>query len=143
MWIVTLFLVLLAFLTGSFQGKFYNFYDYVFCDDEIRITSVVNNKWRRFIISFKVKDIEKVGFVSSNNYQKLTANKAHKKIYGKSKLLEVNNLYFAVNFNNEKKIIIMAFNKRFLAGVFQRISSKVYDEEFTTQIKEYEKYNLS
>ena len=143
MWLVTLFLILLAFLAGSFQGKFYNFYDYTFCDDEIRLTRVVNNKWRRFITSFKIKDIEKVGFVSSNNYQKLIENNAYKKVYGKSKFLEVNNLYFAVNANNEKKIIVMAFNKKFLSGVFQKLSSKVYDEEFTNQIKEYEKYNLS
>lgn len=143
MWIITFIFVLLAILASVFQGKFFNYYDYSFCEDEIRLTRVVNNKWRRYITSFKIKDIEKLGFVSSNNYQKLTTNKAYKKIYAKSKLLEVNNLYFAVNSNNEKKIIIMAFNKRFLTGVFQRLSSKVYDDEFTNQIKEYEKYNIS
>lgn len=143
MWLVALTFALLAFLLGHLQGKFYNYFDYIFCEDEIRISRVAGNKWRRFLTSFKLKDIEKIGFVSGTNYQKLSTNKAYKTIYCKGKILDVTNLYIALNSNGERKLIIMAFNKKFFAGVFNKISSKLFDDDFSNLLKEYEKYNLS
>ncbi len=143
MWIVTLVLILLSIITGVIQEKFYNFYDYTFCEDEIRITKVINNKRRVFLTRFKLKDVVKIGFVSGKTYEKLSQNKEYKKIYAKSKILDVTNLYFEVNANGEHNLIILAFNKKFLSGVFQKLPSKHFDEDFTKLLEEYEKYNLS
>lgn len=143
MWLAVLLSAIFAIIFQTVQDKFYNYYDYIFCDDEIRISKVVNNKRRRFLTCFKIKDIEKLGFVSGDNYAKLSNNSTYKKIFAKSKILDVTNIYFSINANGERKLIIMAFNKKFLSGVFPKISSKLFDDDFTKLLKEYEKYNLS
>ncbi len=142
-WLVVLFFFLIAFIIGLIQEKFYNFYDYFFCDEEIKFAKVINNKKRRLIIKFKVSDINKIGFVTSSDFNKYEFIENYKKVYAKSKLLDETNLYYAININGENKLIITSYHERFLSYILKKATNKILDGEFAETLKKYEKYNLS
>ncbi len=143
MWLVALFFLLLTLLVLNLQRRFYNFYDYYFCVDEIKFAKIVNNKNRRLIIKFKVKDIQKIGFVTSNDFNKFEFEKHYKKVYAKSKILDETNVYFAINYNGENKLIIANYHNEFLSYILKKSSNSILDGEFAETLKKYEKYNLS
>ncbi len=144
MWIAVLFFLIIAFIFGRIQRKFYNFYDYSFCDDEVKFAKVINNKKRVLIIKFNLKDIINIGFITSDNFNKYEMTENFKKVYAKSKLLDETNLYIAINYNGEKKLVIISYHEKFLSLILRKTSNKVLDGEFAETLKTYEKkYNLS
>lgn len=142
-WLVVLVLLLLVLLVLYFQRKFYNFYDYSFCVDEIKFAKIINNKNRRLVIKFKVKDIQKIGFVTSKDFNKFEYEKNYKKVYAKRKMLDETNVYFAIDYNGENKLVIANYHSEFLSYILKKSSNNVLDGEFAETLKKYEKYNLS
>ncbi len=140
---VTFFICLLISILFTFiQYLFYNFYDYTVVEDEIRISKLINNKLRRGVISFTTSKILKIGFVGGSEFQNLNTNNIHT-IYAKNKNLKEVDVYFLITHNGEKKVVIFKFNGKFLSHVLSLTSNKVLDKDFNSNLKEYEKFNLS
>ena len=142
-WLVTLFFVLCSVGLFYIGRNFYNFYDYLFVDDEVRLIKVINNKTRKVLAKFNVKHIEKIGFTNSLEYLKYKNNNNVKKIYAISKNYDGQMIYFLVNHEGENKIILLQFNSKFLYYVLNKTSRRVLDSNFNDNLKEYENSNLS
>ena len=143
MWLVVLLFFVIAFLFGRIQRRFYNFYDCSFCYDEIKFAKIVNNKKRWPIIKFNVKDIVKIGFITSKDFNRFEIGENYKKIYAKGKPLDITNVYIAITNNNENKLIITSYNSKLLNSIINKTSNSILDGEFVETLKSYEKYNLS
>ncbi len=140
MWILCGVFLIHSLILAYLQRKFYAFYDYSFTDGEVKFVKVINNKARKLLTKLNVKDITKLGFVSSSEFEIFLKDKECKKIYAKSKSLAEDNVYMQINQNGEKKLVIFEYNQKFLYAILKRATNKILDSEFA---KAYEKFNLS
>lgn len=62
-----------------FRRRFNVSYDYVFVEDELRITKVLNERKRKFITTLKADQILKIGYCSADSYNTSLAGLAGKK----------------------------------------------------------------
>lgn len=98
-WVMTVvfgWLVPLGFLFGvwlfanRFLAKCTEEFDYVLNGSDFRIVRVTNFKKRKLFLEFKLTEIESIGKVSGNSYEKLHTDRELKKVYA------------IVNYNDEQ-----------------------------------------
>ena len=59
----------MAFAFWKLKNRFNQSYDYVFVEDELRITRVYNGKRRKFIITLRSEEILKIGWVERDSFE--------------------------------------------------------------------------
>ena len=133
-WILTAFSVASAVLFFFAQRAFYNYYDYIFIEDEVRIIKVLNNKRRKKVLAFGVKSLEKIGLVNGKTIDKYLSQKTYKKVYCTPNTLTENDVYFIVNLD-KKYILFLEYDEMFLTNILKVGGVKLCDEEFLNMIK--------
>ena len=140
--IFTLINLVLIVICLIIQYRFYNFYDYTVVENEIRVSKLINNKLRKGVIKFTTSKIIKIGFVGGEEFQKYNDGNL-KIVKAKGGYLEEIDIYFLINYNGENKLVIFKFNQKFMSHLINLTTNKVLDGNFTENLKEYEKFNLS
>ena len=59
----------MAFAFWKLKNRFNQSYDYLFVEDELRITRVLNGRKRKFIITIKSDEILKIGWVEKDSFE--------------------------------------------------------------------------
>ena len=120
------------------QRKVFCFYDYVFYDNKVTLSKVINNKARRTIIEFTTDQIQKIGFIESNEAKKYFNDKSIKKKYAVHAKNKNVLMYFNVNNNGVNTLIILAFSKKFMAFILNSTKRSVLDSDFKENLQKYE-----
>ena len=59
----------MAFAFWKLKNRYNQSYDYLFVEDELRITRVFNGKKRKFIITIKAEEILKIGWCEKDSFE--------------------------------------------------------------------------
>lgn len=126
--------IFLGIFLGKLKDKFYVVFDYTFVTGSIRISKVIRNVKRKFIIKFECSDIEKIGKISSElfstyysqincgvNYLCLTTNSepaTGKEFY-----------YIVTNVSAQKTLLKLECSKEFIMNVIKFSKRTVIDGE--------------
>lgn len=70
---------LIAFAFFRFKRRFNVSYDYLFVEDELRLTRVFNGKKRKFITTLKSDQILKIGYCDKDSYERTLAGMGGRK----------------------------------------------------------------
>ena len=115
------------------RNKFYVEYDYSFTSGAFRVSKVIMNKKRKFVVKFDISEVEKVGEIDSETY------KNYLKINTNKKILLTNNktpmdgkafYYFAVKQNKTKNIYIFECKKEFIIQIVNYKGRYILDKDF-------------
>lgn len=72
-------LALCAFLFFRFRRRFNVSYDYLFVEDELRVTKVFNGKRRKHLITMKAESVLQIGYYEKPSFDRLAAGLNGKK----------------------------------------------------------------
>ena len=123
---------------GKLKNKMYVEFDYTFVSGDLRISKVIKNIKRRFVIKFDVKNIEKLGFYGNKTFERYT------KMPGVNKLFLTSNTYsdigkdfyyIVVNTQDGKKLLIIECTETLIVNILKFANRTVLDEQFTEQLK--------
>lgn len=145
-WFIDLLFILIPFvmflssgiILGKLKNKFYIEYDYTFVTGELRISKVIKNIKRKFLLKFDVKSIEKLGFYGNETYTK------YEKMPGVNKLILTSNVspsdgkdfyYIVVHVQDGKKLLIIECTENLLVNIIKFSNKSVLDEQFSAELK--------
>lgn len=121
-------------LFGKFKNKFYVDYDYTFVTGSIRISKVIKNIKRRFIVMFETSSIEKIGKYGSETYQ------TYENMQGIVRYIFTSNsiasdgkdLYYIVaSINSEKTLMILECSELFIVNILKFSNKNILEKEFS------------
>ena len=121
-----------AILIGIYKNRFYVDYDYTFVSGNIRVSKVIKNIKRRFIISFDTDSIEKIGPYGSESfleYNSITG--INIQIFTQNDLPSENKdfYYIVANVNGQKQLMIFECTQTFIRNVLKFSKKSVIDKE--------------
>lgn len=121
-----------AILFGIFKNRFYVDYDYTFISGEIRVSKVIKNVKRRFIIAFDTSCIEKLGLYASKTfayYGEMVG--INKQIFTQNDLPAENKdfYYIVANVNGQKQLMIFECTETFIKNILKFSKKTVLEEE--------------
>lgn len=125
-------------ILGKLKNKFYVEYDYTFVSGELRISQVIKNIKRKFILKFDVKTIEKLGFYGNETYLK------YEKMPGISKKILTSNIsategkdfyYIVVYVQNDKKLLVLECTEELIVNIIKFSNKAILDEQFSSELK--------
>ena len=125
-------------ILGKLKNKMYVEFDYTFVSGDLRISKVIKNIKRRFVIKFDVKNIEKLGFYGNETFER------YSKMPGISKLFLTSNTvadynkdfyYMVVNTQESKKLLILECTETLIVNVIKFANKTILDEYFSEQLK--------
>ncbi len=125
-------------ILGKLKNKMYVEFDYTFVSGDLRISKVIKNIKRRFVIKFDVKNIEKLGFYGNETFDR------YSKMPGISKLFLTSNTvadynkdfyYMVVNTQESKKLLIFECTETLIVNVIKFANKTILDEYFSEQLK--------
>ena len=123
---------LLIFVLSRHKKSVFVDYDYTFVTGSIRISKVIRERKRKFIIKFEAEEIEKLGEYASETYNK------YEKVPGISKKIFTSNItpaenkkfyYLVVNTNGDKQLLVLECTEMFLVNVLKFTKNKLIVEE--------------
>ena len=121
-----------AILFGICKNRFYLDYDYTFVSGNIRVSKVIKNIKRRFIISFDTDCIEKIGLYGSATFFKYNDLAGiNKQIFTQNDFPSENKdfYYIVANVNGQKQLMIFECTETFVRNVIKFSKKTVIDEE--------------
>ena len=129
---VAIFLVA-GILLGKYRNTLYVEYDYTFVSGSIRVSKVIKNTKRYFVIKFDTYNIEKIGRYNSNTYKKYELMPGIDKKVLTQNLTPVDNkdfYYIVVNAGGQKSLLVFECTEQFIAYVLKFSNRTVLEERF-------------
>lgn len=110
---------LLGFFTGKIKNNVYADFDYTFVSGSVRISKVMNDIKRKHILNFDTHQIEKIGKVGSETYEKYkNMTDVSEKIFTLNKTPEDGKLFYYIVINNpDKTILVLECTEKFIAHI--------------------------
>lgn len=132
------FLILLVFSAGFavlcyfIRRKTLLYFDYTYISGEVRIVRVINGKFRRRFLVIYCKDIEQVGKVTSNSFERLYENKAYKRRIATPNGLGADNqlYYIAGKVDGERQLIVLECDEQFLAYIVSYRGKGILESDY-------------
>lgn len=128
-----LFLFFSGFVFGRLKNKLYVDYDYTFVSASIRISKVIKNYKRKFILKFDYSAIEKLGKYGSESYLQ------YEKMPGIKKLILTSNsnpsegkqfYYLVINHEDAKKLLVLECTELFIVNILKFANRFIIEKDF-------------
>lgn len=144
-WLINLIFVLIplalfifsGIFIGKIKDKFYVDYDYTFVSGSIRFSKVINNVKRKNIINFESKEIEKMGFIDSNEYARYNNSPNIIKHILTSNTIPYENKEFCFIFvtnKGEKYLLTIECSKDFILNIIKFANRTAFDSSFINDL---------
>ncbi len=129
-------LLVIAIVCGAYKNTLYVEYDYTFISGTIKVSKVIKNFKRRFVIKFDTYNIEKIGYYASPTYEKyqLMPGIVKKILTHNSTPKDDKDLYYiVVNVNGQKHLLIFECTKQFIINILKFSKKTVLEERFLSK----------
>lgn len=127
--------VILFFVLGVVFFYFKKFfaieYDYSFISGNIKISKVTNGTKRRFLLEFNCYEIELIGYVGSDYYDRISVNQNLEKmvLIANDTPSENKDIYYVLaNTGGSKKLIFIETTEQFIKLLIKYSNSRVWEE---------------
>ena len=129
--------LILGIVFGKKKNTFCIDYDYTFISGSIRVSQVIKQYKRKFIIEFETNQIERIGKVGGNTFERYdTMAIAKTLLTANSEANEGKSIYyFVVNTQGKKQLLIMELSEKFIANIVKYTSTRILDDEYLSELK--------
>ena len=125
--------IVTGIIFGKVKNRFCVEYDYTFVSGSIRFSKVIKNSKRKFIVKFECSDIEKIGKLASETFEKyyIMPGVSKKILTGNSSAMENKDFYYlVVNVDGDKHIYVIECTETFLINILKFTSKRILEEDF-------------
>ena len=127
--------VILFFVVGFVFFHFKNFfaieYDYTFISGNVKISKVINGTKRLFLLEFNCYEIELIGYVGSDYYDRISTNQNLEKMVfiANDSPSENKEIYYVLaNTGSSKKLIFIETTEQFIKLLIKYSNNRVWEE---------------
>ena len=123
----------LHFLFLKKKNKVFVEYDYVFTGEKLAVSAIYNETKRSFIDKTDVKDIVKIGKITSGSYKKILSDPTVKKVkYFSDGNTEDGKKIFYVLYNgkNGKTCMQIEVSEKFMVAILKVTGKEVVEEDY-------------
>lgn len=123
----------LHFLFLKKKNKIFVEYDYVFTGEKLAVSAIYNETKRSFIDKTDVKDIVKIGKITSGSYKKILSDPTVKKVkyFSDGKTEDGKKIFYVLyNGKNEKTCMQIEVSEKFMVAILKVTGKDVVEEDY-------------
>ena len=123
----------LHFLFLKKKNKIFVEYDYVFTDEKLAVSAIYNETKRSFIDKTDVKDIVKIGKITSGSYKKILSDPTVKKVkyFSDGKTEDGKKIFYVLyNGKNGKTCMQIEVSEKFMVAILKVTGKEVVEEDY-------------
>ncbi len=123
----------LHFLFLKKKNKIFVEYDYVFTGEKLAVSAIYNETKRSFIDKTDVKDIVKIGKITSGSYKKILSNPTVKKVkyFSDGKTEDGKKIFYVLyNGKNGKTCMQIEVSEKFMVAILKVAGKDVVEEDY-------------
>lgn len=123
----------LHFLFLKKKNKVFVEYDYVFTGDKLAVSAIYNETKRSFIDKTDVKDIVKIGKITSGSYKKILSDPTVKKVkyFSDGKTEDGKKIFYVLyNGKNGKTCMQIEVSEKFMVAILKVTGKEVVEEDY-------------
>ena len=126
----TNFLAISSFLFFFFRTKIYYCVDCIFVSGSTRIVKVVNYKRRKRMLVFEAKEVEQVGKIGSETFEKWYSSPGIKKIYATPNKYIEDGFYVVATVNGIKYLVLFECKEEYLVNLVNFTGKTVIEKDY-------------
>ena len=119
-----------CFLFFFFRTKIYYCVDCIFVSGSTRIIKVINYKRRKKMIIFDAKDVEQVGRIGSETFERWLNTPGIKKLYATPNKYIEDGFYVVVNIGGVKHLVMMECKETYLVNLIGYTGKSVIEKDY-------------
>ena len=123
----------LHFLFLKKKNKIFVEYDYVFTGEKLAVSAIYNETKRGFIDKTDVKDIIKIGKITSGSYKKILSDPTVKKVkyFSDGKTEDGKKIFYVLyNGKNGKTCMQIEVSEKFMVAILKVTGKEVVEEDY-------------
>lgn len=123
----------LHFLFLKKKNKIFVEYDYVFTGEKLAVSAIYNETKRSFIDKTDVKDIFKIGKITSGSYKKILSDPTVKKVkyFSDGKTEDGKKIFYVLyNGKNGKTCMQIEVSEKFMVAILKVTGKEVVEEDY-------------
>ena len=123
----------LHFLFLKKKNKVFVEYDYVFTGEKLAVSAIYNETKRGFIDKTDVKDIVKIGKITSGSYKKILSDPTVKKVkyFSDGKTEDGKKIFYVLyNGKNGKTCMQIEVSEKFMVAILKVTGKEVVEEDY-------------
>lgn len=123
----------LHFLFLKKKNKVFVEYDYVFTGEKLAVSAIYNETKRGFIDKTDVKDIIKIGKITSGSYKKILSDPTVKKVkyFSDGKTEDGKKIFYVLyNGKNGKTCMQIEVSEKFMVAILKVTGKEVVEEDY-------------
>ena len=123
----------LHFLFLKKKNKIFVEYDYVFTGEKLAVSAIYNETKRSFIDKTDVKDIVKIGKITSGSYKKILSDPTVKKVkyFSDGKHEDGKKIFYVLyNGKNGKTCMQIEVSEKFMVAILKVTGKEVVEEDY-------------
>ena len=123
----------LHFLFLKKKNKIFVEYDYVFTGEKLAVSAIYNETKRSFIDKTDVKDIVKIGKITSGSYKKILSDPTVKKVkyFSDGKTEDGKKIFYVLyNGKNGKTCMQLEVSEKFMVAILKVTGKEVVEEDY-------------
>lgn len=123
----------LHFLFLKKKNKVFVEYDYVFTGEKLAVSAIYNETKRSFIDKTDVKDIVKIGKITSGSYKKILSDPTVKKVkyFSDGKTEDGKKIFYVLyNGKNGKTCMQIEVSEKFMVAILKVTGKDVVEEDY-------------
>ena len=123
-------LAISSFLFFFFRTKIYYCIDCIFVSGSTRIIKVINYKRRKRILVFEAKEVEQVGKIGSETFEKWYSSPGVKKIYATPNKYLENGYYVVATVNGVRYLVMFECKEEYLVNLVNFTGKSVIEKDY-------------
>ena len=123
-------LAISSFLFFFFRTKIYYCIDCIFVSGSTRIIKVINYKRRKRILVFEAKEVEQVGKIGSETFEKWYSSPGVKKIYATPNKYLENGYYVVAIVNGVRYLVMFECKEEYLVNLVNFTGKSVIEKDY-------------
>lgn len=123
----------LHFLFLKKKNKIFVEYDYVFTGEKLAVSAIYNEIKRSFIDKTDIKDIVKIGKITSGSYKKILSDPTVKKVkyFSDGKTEDGKKIFYVLyNGKNGKTCMQIEVSEKFMVAILKVTGKEVVEEDY-------------
>ncbi|MBS1455747.1 MAG: hypothetical protein HP008_01605 [Clostridia bacterium] len=123
----------LHFLFLKKKNKIFVEYDYIFNGEKLAVSAIYNETKRSFIDKTDVKDIVKIGKITSGSYKKILSDPTVKKVkyFSDGKTEDGKKIFYVLyNGKNGKTCMQIEVSEKFMVAILKVTGKEVVEEDY-------------
>jgi len=119
-----------SFLFFFFRTKIYYCVDCIFVSGSTRIVKVVNYKRRKRMLVFEAKEVEQVGKIGSETFEKWYSSPGIKKLYATPNKYIEDGFYVVATVNGIKYLVLFECKEEYLVNLVNFTGKTVIEKDY-------------